>query len=260
MAQAGLSEAAMTENGNDEAKPASPSPVRAEGSSVYPIIINQHLTKSTFAYQEMRQLILEGELEPGQRLILRDIAAQLGLSIQPIRDAIKMLERDGLVDTESHRGAIVTQISGETITELIGVRMWLEILATEEAVPAHTAESVQAMQDALETADQELARGGGLAYSQANRRLHEAIEAPAPTLIKQLISDSWEHLWRERRRMSLFELQPTAGPSAQREHIEIVTAVARGDPQAAAQAMARHRDSTLAAWRKALAELPPMPR
>jgi DNA-binding GntR family transcriptional regulator len=250
----------MAENRNVELPAASPAPTRAESSPAQPIIINQHLTKSTFAYQEMRRMIMEGEIEPGQRLILRDIAAQLGLSIQPIRDAIKMLERDGLVDTESHRGAIVTQISGETITELIGIRMWLEILAIEEAVPAHTPESVRVAQEALETAEQELARGGGLAYSQANRRLHEAIEAPAPLLIRQLISDSWEHLWRERRRMSLFELAPTAGPAAQREHVNIVTAVGRGDATGAAQAMARHRESTLAAWRTALAGLPQLPR
>jgi DNA-binding GntR family transcriptional regulator len=250
----------MAENRNAESQAASPSLPRAGSSPVQPIIINQHLTKSTFAYQEMRRMILESEFEPGQRLILRDIAAQLGLSIQPIRDAIKMLERDGLVDTESHRGAVVTQISGGAITELIGVRMWLEILAVEQAVPAHTPQTVKAAQDALETAEQELARGGGLAYSQANRWLHEAIEAPAPQLIRQLIADSWEHMWRERRRMSLFELQPAAGPSAQREHVEIVTAVAMGDAKGAAQAMARHRESTLGAWREALAGLPPLPQ
>ena len=234
-------------------------PTRAEISTVNPIIINQHLTKSTFAYHEMRRMIMEGEIEPGTRLLLRDIADRLSLSIQPIRDAIKMLERDGLVDTESHRGAVVTQISGETITELIGVRMWLEILAVEESVPAHTDESVRASQEALELAEHELARGGGLAYSQANRRLHEAIEAPAPPLLRQLIVDSWEHLWRERRRMSLFSLQPTACPSAQREHVAIVSAIARRDAKGAAAAMATHRESTLAAWRKALAELPSLP-
>lgn len=239
--------------------PASRAPA-AGSSMVNSVIVNQHLTKSTFAYHEMRRMILEGELEPGQRLVLRDIAGQLGLSIQPIRDAIKMLERDGLVDSESHRGAVVTQISGNTILELIAVRMWLEILATEQAVPAHTPGSIQAVQEALETADTELARGGGLAYSQANRRLHEAIEAPASPLVRQLISDSWEHLWRERRRMSLFELEPTAGPAAQREHVAIITALASGDATSAAQAMARHRDSTLAAWRKALAVLSLQPR
>lgn len=235
------------------AEPAGPG-----GSAAGPVIINQHLTKSMFAYHELRRMILEGEIEPGNRLLLRDIADRLGLSIQPIRDAIKLLERDGLVDTESHRGAVVTQISGETITELIGVRMWLEILAVEEAVPMHTPASIQAVEDALQE-DRELARGGGLAYSQANRRLHEAIEAPASQLLRQLISDSWEHLWRERRRKSLFALEPTAGSSAQREHEAIVAAIARGDAKGAAEAMAQHRESTIAAWHKALAGLPTHP-
>src|SRR5258705_12614722 len=208
-------------------------PTRAEISTVNPIIINQHLTKSTFAYHEMRRMIMEGEIEPGTRLLLRDIADRLSLSIQPIRDAIKMLERDGLVDTESHRGAVVTQISGETITELIGVRMWLEILAVEESGPAHTDQSVRASQQALELAEHELARGGGLAYSQANRRLHEAIEAPAPPLLRQLIVDSWEHLWRERGRGSLFSLQPTAGPSAPGGRQAVVPALPPPAPQGA---------------------------
>jgi DNA-binding GntR family transcriptional regulator len=249
----------MTDHTSNDSTTAAVEPGGTGRSTTTPVIVNQHLTKSTFAYHEMRRMILEGEIEPGGRLLLRDIADRLRLSIQPIRDAIKMLERDGLVDTESHRGAVVTQISGETITELIGVRMWLEILAVEEAVPAHTEDSVRAAIGALEIAERELKQGGGLAYSQANRRLHEAIEAPAPPLLRQLISDSWEHAWRERRRMSLFSLEPTAGPSAQREHVAIVTAVASGDAKGAAAAMARHRDSTLAAWHKALATLPARP-
>jgi DNA-binding GntR family transcriptional regulator len=228
---------------------------RAGGAS--PVIVNQHLTKSTFAYHELRRMILEGEIDPGTRLLLRDIADRLGLSIQPIRDAIKMLERDGLVDTESHRGAMVTQISSVAITELIGIRMWLEILAVEEAVPSHTPETVNAVREALDVAEYELARGGsGLAYSEANRRLHEAIESPAPALLRQLIADSWEHLWRERRRMSLFALEPARSSSAQREHVAIVSALTDGDAAGAAQAMARHRESTLKAWQKALAGLP----
>lgn len=249
----------MADHQNNKSTAASNEPTQSESSAMNPIIINQHLTKSTFAYHEMRRMILEGEIEPGTRLLLRDVADRLGLSIQPIRDAIKMLERDGLVDTESHRGAVVTQISGETITEVISVRMWLEILAIEESVAAHTGESVRAAQEALEMAERALAQGGGLAYSQANRRLHEALEAPAPPLLRQLISDSWDHLWRERRRMSLFALEPTAGPSAQREHVAIVSAVAEGDAEGAAAAMASHRESTLAAWHKALAALTAVP-
>jgi DNA-binding GntR family transcriptional regulator len=229
----------------------------AAGEGIGPVVVNQHLTKSTYAYQELRRMILEGELEPGTRLLLRNVAEQLGLSIQPIRDAIKMLERDGLVDTESHRGATVTQISVDAVIELISVRLWLEILAVEEAVPGHSEESLAAVKAAMASAEQILeTQGDGLAYSQANRRLHEAIEAPAPPHLRDLIAYLWEQLWRARRRMSLFSLAPTSARAAQREHRALVAAVTRGDAEAAAAAMARHRESTLAAWRKALASLP----
>ncbi len=222
-----------------------------------PVVVNQHLTKSTYAYQELRRMILEGGLEPGTRLLLRNLAEQLGLSIQPIRDAIKMLERDGLVDTESHRGATVTQISVDAVIELIGVRLWLEILAVREAVPGHTDASLAEVREAMAAAEQVMeTEGDGLAYSQANRRLHEAIEAPAPPHLVELITDLWEQLWRARRRMSLFSLAPTSARSAQREHRALVAAVARRDAEAAAEVMTHHRESTLEAWRKALAALP----
>jgi DNA-binding GntR family transcriptional regulator len=172
-------------------------------------------------------------------------------------DAIKMLERDGLVDTESHRGATVTQISGAAVIELISVRLWLEILAVQEAVPGHAKTSLAAVKQALDEAEQTMTtEGDGLAYSQANRRLHEAIEAPAPAHLRELTSELWEQLWRARRQMSLFSLAPTSARAAQREHKALVAAVRRGDAEGAAAAMARHRDSTLAAWQEALAALP----
>jgi DNA-binding GntR family transcriptional regulator len=222
-----------------------------------PVVLNQHLTKSMFAYQELRRMILDGELEPGTRLLLRNLAEQLGLSIQPIRDAIKMLERDGLVASESHRGATVTQISGVEIVQLIGIRLWLEILAVREAVPRHTADSLEAVRAAFDEAGRVADSADGLAYSQANRRLHEAIEAPAPTQLLEVIGDLWERLWRARRQASLFSLEPTSRRAAQREHKSLVAAVTRGDIDAAGEVMARHRESTLEAWRKALATLPP---
>jgi DNA-binding GntR family transcriptional regulator len=232
---------------------------QAERESVViePLVVNQHRTKSTYAYEELRRMILDGELEPGTHLRLRNVAEHLGLSIQPIRDAIKMLERDGMVDSESHRGATVTQISGDEVIELIGVRLWLEILAIKEAVPRHTEASMKEVEKALEDARRTMrTEGDGLEYSQANRRLHEVIEAPAPPHLRELITDLWEQLWRARRRMSLFSLEPTSARSAQREHRALVEAVARGDADEAANVMARHRESTLAAWRKALAALP----
>jgi DNA-binding GntR family transcriptional regulator len=212
----------------------------------------QPLTKSEFAYQELRRRIVDAKLAPGTRLLLRPLAEELGLSVMPVRDALRMLEADGLVTLETHRGATVTQIPREEVLQIIGMRLWLEILAVREAVPLHTPASLKRVEKFLAQAEQAMEAGDGRAYTRANRALHEAIEAPAPEPIRQLVSDLWERLWQTRRRTALFERLPHRIPGAQSEHHAIVKAIRDGDADAAGAAMARHRESTLAAWPEAL--------
>jgi len=212
------------------------------------------LSKSDFAYQELRRRILDDKLPPGTRLLLRPLAEELGLSVMPVRDALRMLEGDGLVTLESHRGATVTRISKESVLQIIGMRMWMEVLAVREATPLHTPASLKRVTRILAEAETAMAEGDGLAYTTANRRLHEAIEAPAPEPIHQLVRDLWERLWQTRRRTALFVTSPERMPQAQEEHRQLVAAVVDGDAEAAGAAMQRHRESTLEAWRAALAD------
>jgi DNA-binding GntR family transcriptional regulator len=104
----------------------------------------------------------------------------------------------------------------------------------------------------MKAANKALSAKDGLQYAAANRELHECLEAPAPAAVRQLITETWDRLWQERRRMSLFRLVPARRQLAQREHTEIFKAVRARDPDAAAEAMLRHRESTIAAWRQAL--------
>jgi hypothetical protein len=90
-------------------------------------------------------------------------------------------------------------------------------------------------------------------YTHANCRLHEALEAPASSTLLGLIGDTWDRLWRSRRQMALFSLMPQRISNVQCEHYEILDALVRGEASRAAEAMTRHRDSTLAAWQAALA-------
>jgi DNA-binding GntR family transcriptional regulator len=212
----------------------------------------QHLTKSEFAYQELRRRILDDEVPPGTRLLLRPLAEELGLSVMPVRDALRMLEGEGLVTLESHRGATVTQIARESVLQFISMRMWMEVLAVVEATPHHSAASLARVRKIHEEADKAMRSGDGAAYTSANRRLHEELEAPAPEPIRQLVRDLWERLWLTRRRSALFETLPDRIAPAQEEHAAIVDAVAAGDADAAGAAMERHRQSTLAAWERAL--------
>jgi DNA-binding GntR family transcriptional regulator len=211
-----------------------------------------HLTKSEFAYQELRRRILEDELAPGERLLLRPLADELGLSVMPVRDALRMLEGDGLVTLESHRGATVTDISRDAVLETISTRMWLEVLAAREAAAGHTDTSMRAVEKALAAARAAAERADGEAFTRANRQLHEAIEAPASDMLKELIRELWERLWQVRRRVALYTTVPERIPEAQEEHEALVAGLRARDPEAAGAAMERHRVSTLAAWEAAL--------
>jgi DNA-binding GntR family transcriptional regulator len=217
-----------------------------------PTVHPQPLTKSEFAYQELRRRIVDAKLAPGTRLLLRPLAEELGLSVMPVRDALRMLEADGLVTLESHRGATVTEIPREEVLQIIGMRMWLEILAVREAVPLHTPASLKRVEKSLADAERAMDAGNARAYTRANRALHEALEAPAPEPIRELVRDLWERLWQTRRTTALFETLPERISGAQREHREVVEAVRAGDAEAAGAAMERHRESTLEAWVEAL--------
>jgi DNA-binding GntR family transcriptional regulator len=212
------------------------------------------LTKTDYAYSELRRRILDGEFPPGTRLFLRPLAEEFGISVMPVRDAMRLLERDGLVTTKSHRGATVTTISRDEILDLISTRMWIEILAVREATPRHTEETLAEAERALAEAKRAAATGEGLAYTHANRRVHATLEAPASPAVRQLIEELWDRLWQARRRISLFVMASDRIVGAESEHHELFDAVHRGDADAAAEAMARHRESTLAAWHAVLNE------
>jgi DNA-binding GntR family transcriptional regulator len=211
-------------------------------------------TKSDYAYQRLREMIAEGELAPGSRLVLRQLAETFGLSEMPVREALRMLQRDGLVEFQSHRGATVVSISKEFVIEGVSMRMWLQILAVEEAVPLHTAKTLAAARRELERGDEAAASGDGLEFSRRNRLFHTAIEAPAGELLRTTISELWDRVWEARRTLSLFVLEPAQSAVAQAEHLALMDTVTAGDAVAAGAAMARHRESSLAGWHHALGQ------
>jgi DNA-binding GntR family transcriptional regulator len=217
-----------------------------------------HLTKSEYAYQELRRRILEDELAPGERLLLRPLADELGLSVMPVRDALRMLEGDGLVTLESHRGATVTDISRDAVLETISARMWLEVLAVREAALTHTDASMRAVEKAIKATRTAAERSDGAAFTRANRQLHEAIEAPASDTLKELIRELWERLWQVRRRVALYTTVPERIPEAQAEHEALVEGLRKRDSDAAGAAMEQHRRETLRAWEDALPPAEPV--
>ena len=93
----------------------------------------QYLPLRDVVFRTLLQAILRGELKPGERLMEIRLANQLGVSRTPIREAIRMLELDGLVIMVPRKGAQVAQITEKDLNDVLEVRLGLEELAVKLA-------------------------------------------------------------------------------------------------------------------------------
>src|SRR6266702_6957828 len=98
----------------------------------------RHRTMAEAALDELREAIILGELVPGTPLRLEDLAASLGMSISPIREAVRQLEALGLAEHVPHHGAKVLGIDVEELRELFSIRLALETMAVRRAAERFT--------------------------------------------------------------------------------------------------------------------------
>ncbi|GAA4109312.1 GntR family transcriptional regulator [Knoellia locipacati] len=208
------------------------------------------MTKSESAYQLLRDRILSGALAPGQVLQQRELAATLGISTTPLREALRRLMTEGLVDLDSHRDARITELRAEQARDLIELRSALDPLAAALAAERRTSDDLAEMRAALDALEP-LASGTTVEQLGAHRRFHRAVYTAGhnPLLVASL-----EQLWDQSDRYRLLVLaggDPSAdgseaGDKAQ-EHRALVAAIADRDGETAAEVMRGHIGTSLGA-------------
>ncbi|NEU31385.1 GntR family transcriptional regulator [bacterium LRH843] len=97
----------------------------------------------------LREAILRGDFEQGERLVQSELAAALGVSRMPIREALRKLESEGLVTLEPHRGAIVRSIKIKDVVEIYGLRSQMEKMAVELSIDLFTDEDIQKLEASI---------------------------------------------------------------------------------------------------------------
>jgi DNA-binding GntR family transcriptional regulator len=114
-------------------------------------------------YERLKQQILHGEIEPGERLMQNQVAENLRASRTPVREAFRRLEQDGLVERVPQGGVRVTRLDIETIQEVFGIRKVLEAYAIELACDRITTEEITSLKRLVSQAGEVLSvRGLGL--------------------------------------------------------------------------------------------------
>jgi DNA-binding GntR family transcriptional regulator len=123
----------------------------------------------------LRDEIVRGTFDPGERLRLEDVAARFGVSTMPVREALRDLESEGLVTIYPHRGAIVTELTAEDLQDIYDIRATLEAMATRLAVPRMTKATYQELEYIIEQMDGQL--GHVAALVKLNHQFHSTLYA-----------------------------------------------------------------------------------
>ena len=202
-------------------------------------------TKSVAVYDAIRKEIVDGKLKPGQKIVMRSLAKQFGLSEIPVREAIRKLESDGFVEFTPHVGAVVTTIDEKEFVETYLIRIELEALATRLAVPHVTAEDIAYLVKKNREMELSLKRNQPEKLGALNKDFHLRIyrAAPFPHLFK-LIDELWEKM---ERTQSVFACVPERSAESIAEHSEIIEALRARDLAAAETLVKLQKSRTMSA-------------
>lgn len=194
----------------------------------------------TLASSIRRQLeadIVEGRLEPGSRLDEQDLAQRFGVSRTPVREALRLLSADGLVELRGRQGAAVRAIALATVLEMFQVMGELEglcaRLAARRIIPAQRARVAGAHEALKKAAD-----SGPDAFYDANQAFHEAIyDASANAFLAEQTRQLRNRVAPYRRRVTRL---PNRIADTLREHEAVMNAIFNHDPEEAHRAMRAH--------------------
>jgi DNA-binding GntR family transcriptional regulator len=187
-------------------------------------------------HDRLRNAILRGELDPTVPLSQVQLAARLGVSRTPLREALRMLQREGLIYSEPNRQVRVTELSVADLEELYAGRVLLESLAVRLTVPRLTADDLASLKDSLASMTE--LKGHDLdLWEAAHKRFHGLLRRYAGDTIGRLAADLSDHTERYRR---VYMAEPRAWSAAAAEHTAIVSACEAGSAPAASVQLARH--------------------
>lgn len=207
-------------------------------TSDFHVNMNEYLPLRDVVFNTLRQAILRGELKPGERLMEIALANRLGVSRTPVREAIRMLELEGLVIMIPRRGAQVAQITEQDLNDVLEVRLGLEELAVRFACERITDEEIKALGLAVKEFEKKMSNNDLSAQAEADVKFHEIIYgATHNRRLVQIINNIREQMYRYRIE---YLKDVESRKTLVKEHYEICDALKRRDAESAVEKMCIH--------------------
>lgn len=205
-------------------------------------------TKADGAYLEMRNRILLGTLEPGSRVDYVRLAASLGVSVTPLREALRRLEADHLVIRNAHKDVVIAPLSEREATELVAVRRELDLLAARLAAEQMTQEEIARARKLINSRDDRAAvtylRGAGLPVAEGgmpsvNRAFHRMVYCGSHNEVLIQCRDALSTR-TERYVIAAHRIVAPPREAVKSLHERLLAALETRDAQAAADLMLAH--------------------
>lgn len=203
----------------------------------------QYNTKTEMIYQMLREAIVSGELKPGERIVLRKIANDLGVSPIPVREAIKQLEAEQLVEVTAHSDVVITKLSEKDFRELSSIRVLLEAYATRLAAERANKEFMDDLYDQIKEMEDCVQNNDFRHFGVLNREFHKTIYSfSGNEQLNKLIESI---IVRTDRARALFTYNPKRVKDSLNEHKEIVRAIEEQNSSLAEKIVGEQTWSTL---------------
>ena len=206
-------------------------------------------TAEAVALAELRDAIVRGDLPPGTAIRQSAAAEQLGLSVIPVREALKTLASEGMVSYQAQRGYTVAELRAESVDGVFRVRELLEAEAEAVAAARLRPQDIAAMGAALDAQRAATANGDAHAAITANRDFHFALlDRCDNEWLLRFVRQLWDAL--EPHRALAYRRTAVSGDRTRAQ--EILAILAQGDPEAALRVLAAHRTGGLADFHRLL--------
>jgi DNA-binding GntR family transcriptional regulator len=192
----------------------------------------------------LRRLIGGAELRPGQRVNQEDLAARIGLSVAPVREALRVLEAEGQLTYRPRRGYFVTELRIEDLREIYSLRKLLEERLARQALPALEQETLRRIRDAAADCSAAAAAADVASELAANRRFHLAIlDDPGQPHTVRLLRLLWDSTEAYR---ALYYNSPAERQRSLEAHERIIAALEAADADLLVEELDAHRERALA--------------
>lgn len=202
---------------------------------------NAYLPLRDVVFQTLRQAILKGELQPGERLMEIKLAERLGVSRTPIREAIRKLELEGLVVMIPRKGAAVANITEKDTKDVLEVRRTLEMFAVEVACERITEEQLAELKKAAKAFEASKGSMDLIRIAETDMNFHEIIyQATHNERLVQMLNNLRENMYRYRIE---YLKDSNYYDSLVREHQEILEAIETKNKKRAGICMRDHIDN-----------------